>query len=143
MIKEAIKIDEKIVPKPLGAYSHAIKAGNFLFISGQGARDAQTNEEVGVNLDGNGKIISYDIEAQTHACIKNVSTVLAAANLSLKDLVDITVFLADINDFAKYNKIYNQYFSNLAAPARTTIQAAALPGKNFIEIKAIAIFPSD
>lgn len=132
---------EQTAPAPLGNYSHAVKAGPFLFISGQGARNPETGTERGVTLDSFGKVTDYDIEVQTHACIANLQVVLQAAGCSLKDLVDVSVFLADIKDFAKYNRVYSQYFSFDGPPARTTVQAAALPGKNFIEIKAIALCP--
>jgi 2-aminomuconate deaminase len=135
-----INVPDK-APSPLGNYSHAMKAGPFLFVSGQGARDPQTGTECGITVDSAGKVVSYDIEAQTHACIANLKTVLEAAGCTLKDLVDVSVFLADIKDFAKYNAVYGHYFAFEAPPARTTVQAAALPGKNFIEIKAIALCP--
>ena len=125
-------------PKPLGAYSHAIASGGLLFVSGQGARNAATGMEAGVVIDKDGKIVSYDIEVQTEAVINNLKTVLESAGLGLKDIVDMTVFLSDMNDFQKYNKVYARHFSFPSPPARTTVQVAALPGRNFIEIKAIA-----
>lgn len=128
-------------PVPLGNYSHAVKAGPLLFVSGQGARDPETGTESGVTLDAQGNVTAYDIEVQTRACIRNLITVLDAAGCSLNHLVDVSVFLADINDFQKYNRVYSEYFSFDGPPARTTVQAAALPGKNFIEIKAIALCP--
>jgi len=134
-------IVEQTAPVPLGNYSHAVKAGPLLFVSGQGARDPNTGTECGVTLDCGGKVVSYDIEVQTRACIANLKVVLEAAGCTLKDLVDVSVFLADINDFAKYNRVYTEFFSFPGPPARTTVQAAALPGKNFIEIKAIALCP--
>ncbi|MBX9690443.1 MAG: RidA family protein [Candidatus Obscuribacterales bacterium] len=137
--RQAIQVEEP-APAPLGSYSHAIRAGNLLYLSGQGCRDPLTGMEAGLKLDEEGKILSYDIEAQTHGCIANLERVLKAAGLGLKDLVDMTIFLADMKDFAAYNKVYAEYFSFAEPPARTTIQAAALPGRNFIEIKAIAIF---
>ncbi len=139
VLRQAIQVDEP-APSPLGSYSHAMRAGNLLYLSGQGCRDPHTGIEVGIKLDDTGKVISYDIEAQTHGCIANMQAVLKAAGLELKDLVDITVFLADMKDFQRYNKVYAEYFSFPEPPARTTIQAAALPGRNFIEIKAIALF---
>ncbi|HEY9870749.1 MAG TPA: RidA family protein [Candidatus Obscuribacterales bacterium] len=138
--RQAITVTDA-APAPLGAYSHAVRAGSLLFLSGQGARDPNTGREVGVTLDESGNVISYDIQAQTHAVIANITTVLTAAGLTLTDLVDVNVFLADIKDFQKFNEVYAQYFSFDGPPARTTIQAAALPGKNFIEIKAIAVCP--
>lgn len=136
--REGINLKEQ-APSPLGAYSHAVKAGPFLFVSGQGCRDAATGIECGITLDDAGKVTAYDIEAQTHGCLKNLITVLEAAGCSLEDLVDMTVFLADMDDFARYNNVYAQYFNFPQPPARTTIQAARLPGNNFIEIKAIAL----
>lgn len=136
----AIHVEYK-APAPLGSYSHAVKAGQFLFVSGQGARDPNTGAERGVTIGSNGEIISYDIEEQTRACMENLITVLQAAGCTLNDLVDVSVFLADIHDFPKYNRVYGEFFSFPGPPARTTIQAAALPGKNFIEIKAIALCP--
>jgi 2-aminomuconate deaminase len=113
-------------------------AGDFVFISGQGARDASTGKESGVILDDDGKVVSYDITVMTIAVIENLKTVLAACGCDLESLVDVTVFLKDMKDFAKYNEVYARYFSFAGAPARTTVQVADLPGDNFIEIKATA-----
>ncbi len=130
-------------PKPLGSYSHAVKAGGFLFVAGQGARNADTGEEAGVKTDAQGKILSYDIEVQTEAVIENLKVVLHEAGLRMEDLVDVTVFLADMQDFARYNKVYEKHFSFPDPPARTTVEVARLPGKNFIEIKATAFYPAE
>lgn len=138
-MRAAVYVDEP-APAPLGSYSHAMRAGNLLFLSGQGCRDPLSGIEAGITLDESGKVKSYDIEAQTHGCIANMQRVLKAAGLSLADLVDVAVFLADMEDFSAYNRVYAQYFNFPEPPARTTIQAAALPGRNFIEIKAIAMY---
>ncbi len=138
-LRQAIHVDDP-APSPLGSYSHAMRAGNLLFLSGQGCRDPHTGIEDGITMDESGKVTSYDIEAQTRGCIRNMKAVLKAAGLELKDLVDVSVFLADMKDFARYNKVYAEYFTFPEPPARTTIQAAALPGRNFIEIKAIAMY---
>ena len=130
-------------PKPLGSYSHAVKAGGFLFVAGQGARNADTGEEAGVTVDSKGTVVSYDIEVQTEAVIENLKVVLHEAGLSMEDLVDVTVFLADMKDFGKYNKIYEKHFSFPDPPARTTVEVSRLPGKNFIEMKATAVYPND
>jgi 2-aminomuconate deaminase len=127
-------------PKALGAYSHGLVVGNLLFLSGQGCRSPQTGQEVGLTLDEQGKIVAYDIEAQTRGVLENLRAVLRAADLSFEDVVDVTVFLANMDDFDKYNQVYGQYFNFENAPTRTTVQVARLPGKNFIEIKAIAAF---
>jgi 2-aminomuconate deaminase len=127
-------------PAPLGAYSHAVKAGGFLFVCGLGARDAASGTEIGVTIDEHENVDSYDIEIQTHQVLRNLETVLAAADCSMQDVVDVTVFLADMKDFALYNKVYAEYFGFPNPPARTTIQAVP-PGRNFIEIKAVAYKP--
>jgi reactive intermediate/imine deaminase len=125
-------------PAPLGSYSHAVWAGDLLYVSGQGARDSKTGKEAGVTLDEHGTVVSYDIEVQTRAVLENLKVVLKAAGCSMEDLVDVSVFLKDMNDFPRYNRIYAEFFSFSNPPARTTVQVAGLPGKNFIEIKAIA-----
>ncbi len=125
-------------PAPLGSYSHAVWAGDLLYISGQGARDAKTGREAGVTLDEHGTVATYDIEVQTRAVLENLKVVLKAAGCSMEDLVDVSVFLKDMNDFPRYNRVYAEFFSFSNPPARTTVQVAGLPGKNFIEIKAIA-----
>ncbi len=127
-------------PRALGSYSHALVVGDLLFVSGQGCRSPKTGQEVGLTLDGEGKVVAYDIEAQTRGVLENLRSVLTAAGLTFMDLVDVTVFLANMDDFDKYNQVYGQYFNFENAPARTTVQVARLPGKNFIEIKAIAAF---
>lgn len=127
-------------PSPLGSYSHAVKVGNLLFISGQGCRDAKTGVEAGLTFDEQGAVIAYDIKEQTKGVLENLRAVLTAANLGFENVVDITVFLADMGDFEKYNLVYSQYFAIETPPARTTVQVAKLPGRNYIEIKAIAAF---
>ena len=127
-------------PSPLGSYSHALKVGNLLFISGQGCRDPKSGIEAGLTFDANGAVVAYDIEEQTKGVLENLRAVLTAANLGFENVVDITVFLADMNDFQKYNGVYSRYFSMENPPARTTVQVAKLPGRNYIEIKAIAAF---
>ncbi len=140
--KQAIQITGT-APAPLGAYSHAVKAAGLLFVSGQGARDAKTGREAGVTLDAQGQVIAYDIEVQTRAVLDNLTTVLAASGCSLPDLVEVNVYLKDMADFQKYNRVYSEYFSFADPPARTTVQVAGLPGDNFIEIKAIALCPEN
>jgi 2-aminomuconate deaminase len=140
--KQAIQITGT-APAPLGAYSHAMKAAGLLFVSGQGARDAKTGKEAGVTLNSEGKVTAYDIEVQTRAVLDNLSTVLKASGCALTDLVEVNVFLKDMADFQKYNRVYSEYFSFADPPARTTVQVAGLPGDNFIEIKAIALCPDN
>lgn len=128
-------------PAPLGAYAHAVQAGPFVYLCGLGARDAETGREAGVTLDAAGHVTAYEIETQTRAVIQNMITVLEAAGCTLRDVIDVSVFLADMNDFAAYNRVYAEYFSFENPPARTTIEGRP-PGRNFIEMKAIALHPS-
>jgi reactive intermediate/imine deaminase len=130
---------ESRAPRALGSYSHAVQVGSLVFVAGQGCRDAQTGIEAGITLDDDGKVIAYDIEVQTRGVLKNLAAVLAAADLSLSDVIDATVFLKSMDDFDKYNKIWAEHFMSKCPPARTTVAVADLPGRNFIEIKAIAM----
>lgn len=127
-------------PSPLGKYPHAVIAGDFVFLSGQGARDPETGKTVGVTLGPDGKVTGYNMEAQTHAVLKNLKTVAEASGLTFADLVDVTVFLRDMADFDIYNRVYAEYFSFPNPPARTTVESRP-PGDNFIEIKATGYKP--
>jgi len=126
-------------PKALGSYSHAVKVGNLVFVAGQGCRDPKTGVEAGITMDAGGKVTAYDIEVQTRGVLKNLSTVLEAAGLSLSDVIDATVFLKSMDDFDRYNKVWAEHFTIECPPARTTVAVADLPGRNYIEIKAIAM----
>lgn len=137
--KTCVRIEDR-APAPLGAYSHAVKAGGFIYICGLGARHPETGSEVGLTLNENGGILRYDVAAQTRQVIENLMIVLAEVHCTLRDLVDVTVFLAQMQDFEDYNRVYGEYFNFENPPARTTIQALP-PGRNFIEIKAIAYKP--
>jgi len=128
-------------PKPVGAYPHARRVGNLLFLSGVGPRNPLDNEIPGNVYDANGKLVSYDIAQQCHTVFANVRAVLAASGASWEDLVDVTVFLTDMaRDFATYNKIYAEYFT-AAQPCRTTLGISALPTPIAIELKCIAAIP--
>ena len=116
------------LPKPIGPYSAALKAGSLLFISGQVPADPAT-----------GQLIDGDIAAQTRRVLDNIGALLAAAGLSFADVVRTTVFLADLNDFAAMNDAYRGYFTE-PFPARSTVQAARLPRDSRIEIDAIASY---
>lgn len=123
---------------PLGAYPHARRVGNLLFLSGIGPRNAKDNSIPGLELDGKGNIIKYDIEAETHAVFANVKSVLEASGSSWDRIVDVTVFLTNMkNDFPIYNKIYGEYFKDVQA-CRTTVEVKGLPTPIAIELKVIA-----
>ena len=128
-------------PKPVGAYPHARRVGNLLFLSGVGPRDPSTDAIIGNVYDVEGRLISYDIDAQCRAVFTNVRTILEASGAYWEDLVDVTVFLTDMaHDFAAYNRVYAEYFS-AAQPCRTTLGITALPTPIAIELKCIAALP--
>lgn len=124
---------------PLGAYPHARKAGNLLFLSGIGPRNATDNSIPGLQLADDGSILQYDIEAECHAVFANVKNVLEASGSSWDKIVDVTVFLTNMKkDFPIYNKIYGEYFRDVQA-CRTTVEIKSLPTPIAIELKVIAL----
>ena len=125
-------------PKPIGAYPHARRVGNLLFLSGIGPRDAKTNALIGNVYDAEGRLLSYDIEAQCRAVFANVRAILEASGARWDDLVDVTVYLTDMaRDFPVYNRLYAEYFTS-AQPCRTTVGVTALPTPIAIELKCVA-----
>ncbi len=130
--------------EPVGAYPHARRAGNFLFLSGVGPRRRGSKEIPGVKLDASGVMIDYDIEPQIRSCFDNVRTILEEAGSRWENMIDVLVFLTDMKrDFAAYNRIWAEYFPpGSSQPCRTTIQISALPqGGNTpiaFEVKVVA-----
>jgi len=135
-----LSIHTETAPAPVGAYPHARRVGDLLFLSGVGPRTPGSNAIPGNVYDGAGKLASYDIEAQCRQVFANVRAVLEASGARWQDLVDVTVFLTDMaRDFAAYNRIYAEYFADPAtAPCRTTLGITALPTPIAIELKCIA-----
>jgi 2-aminomuconate deaminase len=134
-----MKIESEKAPKPVGAYPHARKVGNLLFLSGVGPRKPNSNKIPGVVTDKVGKIISHDIEAQCHSVFENVRIILEEAGSNWNNIVDVTVFLTDMSkDFETYNRIYAEYFKD-NQPCRTTVEVSSLPTPIAIELKCIAI----
>ena len=132
------KISTDKAPAPVGAYPHARKVGNLLFLSGVGPRKAGTTDIPGVTLNQDGSIKEYDIETQCRSVFDNIKTILEASGASWMDLVDVTVFLTNMaDDFKTYNKIYAEYFAD-NQPCRTTIEINCLPTPIAIELKCIA-----
>jgi 2-aminomuconate deaminase len=124
--------------KPLGAYPHARRVGNLLFLSGIGPRDPKDNSIPGLELDKDGNIVNYDIEKECHSVFANVKAVLEAGGSSWDKMIDVTVFLTNMKkDFPVYNKIYGDYFKNVQA-CRTTVEVKSLPTPISIELKVIA-----
>ena len=124
MAKEVVSTGQ--APAAIGPYSQAIKAGNLLFVSGQVPIDPAT-----------GNLVDGDISAQTHRVFRNIGEILEAAGTSFDAVVRSTVYLLDMNDFAKMNEVYGTYFSS-PAPARATVQVARLPKDAKVEIDVIA-----
>ncbi len=125
-MKQAIEVAG--APKAIGPYSPAVRAGQWLFLSGQVPFDPAT-----------GQLVDGDIAAQTRRVLQNIGTLLAAAGLSHDAVVRTTVFLADMGDFAAMNAAYAEFFTE-PYPARSTVQAARLPRDARVEIDVIATF---
>ncbi|AMM53750.1 RidA family protein [Pyrococcus kukulkanii] len=113
-------------PKPIGPYSQAIKAGNFLFIAGQIPINPET-----------GELVKGDIKEQTRQVLENIKAILEAAGYTLNDVVKVTVYLKNMDDFAAMNEVYAKYFGE-SKPARVAVEVARLPKDVLIEIEAIA-----
>ena len=124
-MKEIIVTDH--APSAIGPYSQAVRAGNFIFASGQIPTDPAT-----------GQFVAGGIAEQTEQVLKNLTAVFAAAGVGLDQVVKTTVFLSDMDDFVAMNEVYGRFF-NTAAPARATVQAARLPRDAKVEIEAIAV----
>jgi len=133
-------INSSSAPDPVGSYPHARKVGNLLFLSGVGPRKKDSKEIPGVTLDEKKNIIAYDIEVQCHSVFQNVKFILEASGSRWENLIDITVYLTNIeSDFSAFNKIYSSYFPDAATqPCRTTLEVNALPTPIAIELKCIA-----
>lgn len=123
--KEAVSTKE--APAAIGPYSQAIKTGNLLFLAGQIAIDPKS-----------GQMSTGSIEEQTKLTMDNLKAVLAAAGMSMDNVVSTSVFLKDLNDFAKMNAVYATHFKD-NPPARATVQVARLPRDALVEISAIAV----
>jgi 2-aminomuconate deaminase len=138
-MSDTVRTDK--APRPVGAYPHARRVGNLLFLSGIGPRRPGSDEIPGNVHDADGKLIDYDIEAQCESVFANVRAVLEASGARFEDLVDVTVYLTDMaRDFAAYNRVYARYFTS-AQPCRTTLGISALPTPIAIELKCVALIP--
>jgi 2-aminomuconate deaminase len=131
-------IESRRAPEPVGAFPHAKRVGNLLFLSGIGPRKRGSKEIPGVTLDADGDVVAYDIETQTRAVFENVRFVLEDAGATWDDIVDVTVFLTDMRmDFPVFNRLYAEAFAG-NRPTRTTIEVGALPTPIAVELKVIA-----
>ena len=125
MSKKQVKSDE--APSPIGPYSQAVKAGNLLFISGQIPMNPSTSE-----------IIKGSIDDETHRVMKNLLAILNEEGLNFQHVVKTSIFVKDLNNFVRINKVYGEYF-NEDPPARETVEVSRLPKDVNIEISCIAI----
>ena len=138
-VTKGIVLEGKATPR--GRYPHIKRAGDFLFVSGTSARRAD-NTIAGADVDELGTT-RLDIRTQTRAVIENVRDILASAGADLNDIVEISTFLVNMNDFAGYNEVYGEYFDH-QGPARTTVAVHQLPHPHLlIEMKAVAYKPVD
>lgn len=126
------KVEKRIIytekaPKPIGPYSQAIIAGDFIFTSGQIPIDPKTNQ-----------LVQGDIKEQTKQVLENLKAILEEAGVTFDDVVKVTVYMKDLNEFSAMNEIYSEYFKN-SPPARTTVEVSRLPRDVKIEIDLIAV----
>ena len=119
-------INSEFAPKAIGPYSQAVKAGNFLYLSGSIPINPKTNE-----------LMEGDIKIQTRQILHNIDAILKEANYSKNDVVKTTCFLKDMNDFNSFNEIYAEYF-NINKPARSCFAVKDLPKNSLVEIEVIA-----
>lgn len=129
-------------PEPVGAYPHAKRVGEWLFISGMGPRQRGGRDIPGVVRDAAGGVASYDIAAQCRAVFENIRVILEDAGSNWGKIVDVTVFLTDMKrDFPIYNRLFADYFAGPGKPnpTRTTVEVTALPTEIAIEVKVVAL----
>ena len=115
-------------PAPIGPYNQAVLVGNMLYTSGQIAINPLTNE-----------LVLEDIETETKQVMENLKAVLEAAEMTFENVIKVSIFISDMNNFSKINTIYGAYFNEATAPARETVQVACLPKNVNVEISAIAV----
>jgi 2-iminobutanoate/2-iminopropanoate deaminase len=115
-------------PAPIGPYNQAVLVGNILYTSGQIAINPLTNE-----------LVLENIETETKQVMENLKAVLEAAEMTFENVIKVSIFISDMNNFSKINTIYGAYFNEATAPARETVQVACLPKNVNVEISAIAV----
>jgi len=134
-----------IAAEPLGPYPHARRAGGLLFLSGIGPRRKGSKDIPGAEVDSQGRLTGYSIEAEMRSCFDNIKTVLTEAGSRWENIVDVQVFLTDMaRDWKDYNRVYGEFFPpGPHQPTRTTVEVSALPtGGNtpiHFEIKIVAL----
>ncbi len=135
---DKIVINSDRAPEPVGAYPHARRVGNLLFLSGVGPRERGTRVIPGVTLAPDGSVEQYDITEQTLSVFRNIRYILEDAGSAWENIVDVQVFLTDMKrDFKTFNALYAEHFAGVDA-CRTTIEIGALPTPIAVELKVIA-----
>jgi 2-aminomuconate deaminase len=133
----------RVVPgmaKPRGGYPHVKIAGGLAFVSGTSSRRPD-DTIAGAEVGGDGEV-SLDIRVQTRAVISGIATILESVEASLADLVTVTTYLVDMDDFAGYNEVYGEFFDETSGPARTTVAVRELPHPHLlIEMQGVAVLP--
>ncbi|GIV55945.1 MAG: 2-aminomuconate deaminase [Chlorobi bacterium NICIL-2] len=131
-------VESPNAPRPVGAYPHARRVGDFVFLSGVGPRLPGNGEIPGNRYDEFGNLVDYDIAAQTLSVFRNVRAILEAAGARWEDIVDVTVFLTNMQrDFPIFNELWREHFADVNA-CRTTIEVGSLPTPIAVEVKVIA-----
>ncbi|MGW1455901.1 Rid family detoxifying hydrolase [Salegentibacter agarivorans] len=125
-MKKIIKTDK--APAPIGPYNQAVLTGNMLYISGQIALNPETNE-----------LETGELEEETTRVMQNLKAILAEAGMNFENVIKTSIFISDMNNFAKINEVYGSYFNAETAPARETVEVANLPKFVNVEISAIAV----
>lgn len=125
-MKKIIKTDK--APAPIGPYNQAVLTGNMLYISGQIALNPETNE-----------LETGELQAETTRVMQNLKAILAEAGMNFENVIKTSIFISDMNNFAKINEVYGSYFNAETAPARETVEVSNLPKFVNVEISAIAV----
>ena len=134
---EKIVINSERAPEPVGAYPHARRVGNLLYLSGVGPRERGTKVIPGVTLGADGSIVDYDIEAQTLSVFRNIRYIIEDAGSNWENIIDVQVYLTNMKaDFPTFNRLYAEHFSGVDA-CRTTIEIGALPTPIAVELKVV------
>lgn len=147
-MNQSANITSTRAAEALGAYAHARRVGELVFLAGIGPRVRGSKQIPGAKVDAAGTLIDYDFEAEMRSCFANVATVLKDAGSSWDSIVDMTVFLTDMKrDWATYNRVYSEYFpAGSPQPTRTTCEISALPQGGdtpiHFEVKVIATLKS-
>lgn len=130
-------INSERAPEPVGAYPHARRIGNLLYLSGVGPRERGTKVIPGVTLGADGSIVDYDIEAQTLSVFRNIRYIIEDAGSNWENIIDVQVYLTNMKaDFPTFNRLYAEHFAGVDA-CRTTIEIGALPTPIAVELKVV------